>query len=118
MTFEQLQKLVESSMTEDQKANTIDERGMFLTTETGEVIKELLKLKGLYGVKAKELAKQRVGEELADVIWNVCDIANRLGLNLAEVMLVMLQKHGVRNWVPAVREPTMKDWVDKTRGML
>lgn len=95
-----IQAAVEDSKTEHQKKTGLEKRALFLSTETGEVQKEVLKLLGNYGPEAAATAKDRLAKEICDVIWNVCDLANMVGIQLDEPMRQMLAANKVRVWVP------------------
>ena len=57
-----------------------DQRMLYLLTEIGELSSELIKLKqnesDLPGLK------REIGHEMFDVIWNICDLANLLDIDL------------------------------------
>lgn len=61
---------------------TLEQRAMFLVTEVGEVIEEVLKLSSAYKDVDKDEVKERLGMEIYDVIWNLCDLANIVGIDL------------------------------------
>jgi len=98
MTLNELQYKVMLSRNDDQINNSLEERAMFLSTEIGELIKELLKYLGMYGTIGRNGSVQRTGQEISDVIWNLCDIANRLGLDLNVEMENMIKRHSERKW--------------------
>ena len=98
--LENIQAAVEDSKTAHQKKTGLEKRALFLSTETGEVQKEVLKLLGNYGPEEAATAKERLAKEICDVIWNVCDLANMVGIELDEPMRVMLAKNKTRIWIP------------------
>lgn len=98
MSLRDLQVAVRASCTELQKKTTLAQQIAFLTTEIGEVQKEDLKRQGLYGLEAQKGAEERIAQELCDVIWNACRIADHLGVELAPAMEAMLLKNSKRTW--------------------
>lgn len=94
----ELQRLVEASKTDKQTKTSLEDRALFLATETGEVLKEVLRLRGLYGSEASEDAKKRLPTELCDLIWNACALASELGMDLSEPMNKMLDYNRNRTW--------------------
>ena len=75
---------------------TVDQRMMFLMTEVGEVAREVLKLSGV-GKDADEV-KERLGMELYDVVWNICDLANMLGIDLEKSFAMKTEINRQRDW--------------------
>ena len=59
---------------------SIDLRFHYLISEVGELSNELIKLNHV-GENPEEL-KRRIGHEMFDVIWNICDLANLLDMDL------------------------------------
>ena len=55
---------------------TIEERAMYTMAELGELAEVILKRD-----KIKD-SKREIGLEMFDVIWNVCDLANKLEIDL------------------------------------
>lgn len=94
-----LQAAVEASKTDHQRKTETHERSLFLGTEAGEAMKEVLKLFGSYGKGAVEGSKERLAKELCDVIWNACDLATLVGIDLDEPMRGMLEENRKRVWV-------------------
>ncbi|MET4559998.1 NTP pyrophosphatase (non-canonical NTP hydrolase) [Lysinibacillus parviboronicapiens] len=61
--------------------NTIHTRTLYLVTEVGELAKEILSI-SFHPTEGKVgLAKENIGLELCDVIYNVLDFANRLDID-------------------------------------
>lgn len=58
------------------------QRFRFLISEIGELSKELLRLE--WEPNAEELAtiKGNIGHEIYDIVWNLCDLANQLEIDL------------------------------------
>jgi NTP pyrophosphatase (non-canonical NTP hydrolase) len=100
-----IQAAVEDSKTDHQRLTGLEQRALFLGTEAGEVQKEVLKLLGNYGPEQAATAKERLAKEICDVIWNVCDLANMTGIELAEPLRAMLAVNKTRVWLkPADQE--------------
>ena len=59
---------------------TIDQRMLYLLTEIGELSSELIKLK--QNESELTILKRKIGHEMFDVIWNICDLANLLDIDL------------------------------------
>jgi NTP pyrophosphatase (non-canonical NTP hydrolase) len=59
---------------------TPDQRFRYLISEIGELSNDLIKLNH----PNRELVKlkQKIGHEMFDVIWNICDLANLLEIDL------------------------------------
>ena len=77
---------------------TIEQRVMFLMTEVGEVAHEALHLSGSYGQVDTEAARHRLGLEMYDVVWNLCDLANMLGIDLEEAFARKITLNKFRTW--------------------
>lgn len=80
---------------------TLEQRVMFLMTEVGEVTAEALVLSGAHGRADAHLAKTRLGMEMYDVIWNICDLANMLGIDLTEACERKIALNRARKWEEA-----------------
>jgi NTP pyrophosphatase (non-canonical NTP hydrolase) len=59
---------------------SIDQRFRFLISEIGELSNELIKLNNP-DQNIAEL-KRKIGHEMFDVLWNICDLANLLEIDL------------------------------------
>lgn len=62
---------------------TPEQRMLYLTTEIGELAKEVLKLQGSQGDN-KEVLEENLGMEIYDIVWNLCDLANMFDIDLEE----------------------------------
>jgi len=62
-----------------------------LSEETGEVAREMNHIHGTKKKKSSEETKE-LGDELADVIFTICCIANSHGINLDEAWKIMAEK--------------------------
>jgi len=90
MTFDDIQKQI------DEWANQFDsayfpplEQLSCLAEEVGEVAREL---NHLHGTKKKKDEEDKLGKELADVMFTVCCIANSHGLKLQQYWNELMQK--------------------------
>jgi NTP pyrophosphatase (non-canonical NTP hydrolase) len=59
---------------------SIDQRFRFLISELGELSNELIKLN--QADQNLDELKRKIGHEMFDVIWNICDLANLLEIDL------------------------------------
>lgn len=58
------------------------QRFRFLISEVGELSKELLRLEWEPAVDELATIKRNIGHEMYDIVWNLCDLANQLGIDL------------------------------------
>lgn len=86
MTIEQYQKA--AARTATGKCRDLANAGLGLTGEAGEVA-DLLK-KHLF--QGHDLPRERIIEELGDLMWYVALTANLLGMSLGEIMQVNVDK--------------------------
>lgn len=64
-------------------AQSTDRRITHLTSEIGEVAKAFMLLNyGSDSPEGVEKLRKDLGDEIADVIWNLADLANRTGIDL------------------------------------
>lgn len=70
----------------------------FLTSEMGEVAREVLKLSGAYGPVDISAVKQELGMEIYDVMWNLCDLANMLDIDLEAAFARKVEINRNRKW--------------------
>lgn len=80
------------------QATSPEERALFLVTEVGEVVKDVLKLSHATDDVEREALKVNLGYELYDVIWNVCDLATRVGIDLEESIQTKSALNQTRQW--------------------
>ena len=59
---------------------TADQRFRYLISEIGELSNDLIKLN--QSVTKSEELKRKIAHEMYDVIWNICDLANLLEIDL------------------------------------
>ena len=96
--LEELQKRVQESKTARQLSTELVDRALFLTTEAGEVVRTVLEGRAYYGRDAQAKSKERLAEELCDLIWNACDMASLAGVDLEPYMEKLLAKNAARTW--------------------
>ncbi|MDQ0271624.1 MazG-like family protein [Cytobacillus purgationiresistens] len=96
LNISELQKNVqEFSEVKGFDQSTVEARTLFLVTEVGEVAKEVLSLSW---EKDPEKVKERLGLELYDVVWNVCELANKLDIDLEEAFRKKMEINSNRSW--------------------
>lgn len=66
-----------------------------LSEETGEVARVIARTYG--DQKAKEGEKLDLADELADVLWVVCALANQTGVDLTEALRRNIEKKTIRD---------------------
>lgn len=78
------------------------ERMLYLTAELGEVADAVLELTGLRPSShpTAEAAGEAVASEIYDTIWNLCDLANILGLDLNDAARRKKAGNDTRVWGP------------------
>ncbi|MEB4783501.1 MazG-like family protein [Paenibacillus jamilae] len=62
--------------------SSLEQRALFLVTEVGEVVREVLKFSYHSESEKLEEIKEDLGLEMYDIIWNLCDLANKVGIDL------------------------------------
>ena len=77
---------------------TIEQRVLFLTTEVGEVALEVLRLSRASNQANTEVIKANLGMEMYDVIWNICDLANMLSIDLELSFAAKIEINKARKW--------------------
>ncbi|MGF9871277.1 pyrophosphatase [Bacillus tropicus] len=68
---------------------TIEERTMYTMAELAEVILKRDKIQD---------SKREIGLEMFDVIWNVCDLANKLEIDLEKAFEEKMRINEKREW--------------------
>ncbi|WP_243523291.1 MazG nucleotide pyrophosphohydrolase domain-containing protein [Bacillus pseudomycoides] len=71
---------------------TIEIRTMYLMAELGELTEAIVKR------NEGKNAKREIGLEMFDVIWNVCDLANKLEIDLEEAFQEKMKINRDREW--------------------
>ena len=77
---------------------TIEQRLLFLMTEVGEVAGEVLNLIGTRGDVNKDDVRAKLGMEIYDVVWNLCDLANMLEIDLENAFNKKIIINQTRAW--------------------
>ena len=72
---------------------TIEERTMYLMAELGELTEAIIERND------NKDAKREIGLEMFDVIWNVCDLANKLEIDLEEAFQEKMEINRGRVWL-------------------
>jgi len=91
---------------EDEIAKTLVVPMLGLAGETGQLLSEYKK--HLRDGAAHRLFKERVGEELGDLLWYIANVASKFGLDLEDVAERNLAKVRAR-WAPASAEAPQLD---------
>lgn len=74
MKLADIQKHVnELSIKQEFDRSTIEQRALFLTTEVGEMVRELLHISYHPDHEHIEEIKDRLGLEMYDIVWNICE---------------------------------------------
>lgn len=76
--------------------NDLQWAGNALGSEVGETLQILEKLTRKYGGEMTADIRAHLSEELGDIIWNVTNIANILGLSLDEIIEDNISKLNLR----------------------
>ncbi|MFA2604037.1 MazG nucleotide pyrophosphohydrolase domain-containing protein [Bacillus cereus] len=71
---------------------TIEERAMYIMAELGELAEVILKRDKIQD------SKREIGLEMFDVIWNVCDLANKLEIDLEKSFEEKMRINKKREW--------------------
>lgn len=71
---------------------TIEERTIYTMAELGELAEVILKRDTIQD------AKREIGLEMFDVIWNVCDLANKLNIDLEKAFAEKMKINKKREW--------------------
>jgi NTP pyrophosphatase (non-canonical NTP hydrolase) len=82
------------------QSNSIEQRVMYLVTELGEVVKEVLKLANAGEADRLDDIKENLGLEMFDVIWNLCALANMVEIDLETACAKKIEMNTKRMWEP------------------
>jgi NTP pyrophosphatase (non-canonical NTP hydrolase) len=77
---------------------TVEQRVLFLLTEVGEVAREVLQLSRSVDQANTDAIKADLGMEMYDVIWNICDLANMLSIDLETSFAAKIDINKTRKW--------------------
>ena len=80
--------------------STVEQRMLFLLTEVGEVAREVLRLSRAADQANADAIKADLGMEMYDVIWNICDLANMLDIDLETSFAAKIEINKTRKWHP------------------
>ncbi|MBW7452548.1 pyrophosphatase [Paenibacillus sepulcri] len=78
--------------------STIEQRSLFLVTEVGEMVRELLHISYHPDHEKMEEIKDRLGLEMYDIVWNICDLANKLDIDLEQSFQKKTEINKTRTW--------------------
>lgn len=78
-----------------------------LAEETGEVARQMARIYGDQSFKPGE--KHNLGDELADMIWVICAIANQSGIDLTQAFRNNIVKKNVRDIDRHKHNPKLSD---------
>ncbi|MCM3040230.1 pyrophosphatase [Paenibacillus motobuensis] len=95
MNTEQFQQYVrEYSKEKGFETSSIEQRMLYLMTEVGELSKEVLEVS--FDPEAEK--KENLGFEMYDVVWNIFDLANKLGIDLDQAFKKKMEINEKRTW--------------------
>lgn len=104
MTIEEIQQQARAlTAAHGWQDTTPEARVLWLVTEVGELVREVLQFTALDDDDAQAAVRQRLGAEMYDVVWNVCDLANILGIDLTAAFVAKGAVNNERKW------PTSQD---------
>lgn len=72
------------------------QRFRYLITEVGELSRELVRLEHHSDDHAE--AKRNIGLEIYDIVWNLCDLANQLDIDLETAFAEKSRDNETRVW--------------------
>ena len=72
------------------------QRFRYLITEVGELSRELVRLE--HPQDDRTDAKHNIGLEIYDIVWNLCDLANQLDIDLEKVFAEKAKANETRVW--------------------
>ena len=90
---EQAQELAQKHGWQD---SNIDQRFHHLISEVGELSQELLRYAS--PEEAKKDVDRAVGYEIYDIVWNLCELANQLDIDLEQFFLEKIEINCERSW--------------------
>ena len=84
---------------------TLEQRLAYLTSEVGEVAEEVLRLSrdgnadvGTMDAEGVAAARERLGEEIYDVVWNLLDLADLAGVDPEGAFEKKARRNEGREW--------------------
>jgi NTP pyrophosphatase (non-canonical NTP hydrolase) len=75
-----------------------EERALSLVAEVGELVREVLRLARRGEGEDPAEVRDRLGLEMYDVVWNVCDLADKLGIDLDRAFAEKAALNRSRRW--------------------
>jgi NTP pyrophosphatase (non-canonical NTP hydrolase) len=99
LTIAELQRQVRELKEAKGFDSTFEQRLAFLTTEVGEVAREALDIsRGRLSAGEAKTARENLGMEIYDVIWNLLDLAEMAGVDLEEAFRKKAGLNEGREW--------------------
>lgn len=75
-----------------------ERRALWLVTEVGELAREVLQFPSTDDEAAQTTARRHLGAEMYDVVWNICDLANMMSVDLEASFSNKEAVNSVREW--------------------
>lgn len=77
---------------------SLEHRIVVLVSEVGELAKDVLRLAGMRGDENIDPVKENIGSEISDIVWNLSDVANLIGVDLEEAFQKKSEHNRSKNW--------------------
>jgi len=81
----------------------VDQRFRYLISEVGELSRELLRYASPDATKKD--VDRAVGYEIYDIVWNLCELANQLDIDLEKYFQEKIDINSERSWKHDKRYP-------------
>ena len=95
-------EIQQTAVTMCQKHNWTDhnpsQRFRYLISEVGELSQELTRLEWNPTAQDLEEIKRNIGHEIYDIVWNLCDLANQLEIDLEQAFAEKQAINAERIW--------------------
>ena len=99
MTIGELQRHVrELNDAQGWHDTTPEERAMWLVAEVGELVREVLRLPKATDEAELAGVRHNLGMEMYDVVWNLCDLASIVGMDLEKAFTEKVAINRGREW--------------------
>src|SRR3712207_6502419 len=105
LTVEDSRRQVRDLMADKGFDITLEQRLAYLTSEVGEVAREVLRLArdgradvGTLGAEEAAAVRENLGMEIYDVLWNLLDLADLAGVDLEAAFEKKAEKNEGREW--------------------
>lgn len=95
LTLEESQKIVQKFIEERNWQNPPEDIVLHMLEEFGEVARNVLKMKN-YGGQHISNSDINMGEELADILYNLLKLANTININLSKEFIEKMDKNRER----------------------